>query len=35
MIQFLIFDTQSNSFKRDYYIEEFLNDYNAWWERGL
>ncbi len=35
MQQVLVFDEQTNSFKRDYVIEEYVNDYQRWWNRHV
>jgi hypothetical protein len=31
MIQFIVWDAQSNMFRRDFDAEVFYNDYAAWW----
>jgi hypothetical protein len=31
-IQFIVWDAQSNMFRRDFHVEDAFNDYWKWWD---
>jgi hypothetical protein len=35
MIQFIVWDSRSNMFRRDFEAEVFFNDFKNWWESKL